>query len=194
VTVTEVEPDERHVLREAGLVVAIGVVLLAVVAAVALPRLDAWRHRHDLTADFDPEPPHGGFRTDGSYRLYSPGNTRFAIHAGSDMNVVEADGHDVPAVLEDVDEVAWVADDVLVAFGQGLQGDYEGLAVVDLGAETVEQVDRNGQTDTGFSPVRIAADGQVVACDWGYDQAASAPQCGTRRYLIDPATAELHPA
>ncbi len=153
---------------------------------------DLWQGRHDIAADWEPATPPG--QPIGTGRTASPDGSRFAVRSQGEMLLVEA-AHRTPiADLGDVSEVAWVSEDVLVAFGSSIRGDFEGLAVVDLADRTVEQVDTDGRTDDAFSPISVADDGLVEVCSMVLGPGASAATCGPDRFLLDPATASLAPA
>ena len=155
---------------------------------------DLWQGRHDIAVTWDPEPTaERTFRAPGSHRSLSPEETRFVVRSQGRLLLFDAD-EKLLADLGEVDEVAWVSEDVLVAFGQGFTGDFEGLAVIDLADQSVEQVDTGGRTDDAFSPVAVTDDSLVEVCSMVYDSASSNAHCTPDRFLIDPATAGLSPA
>ena len=154
-----------------------------------------WEGRHDVAVDWDPVADDDRpYEPLAPRRTASPEGTRFVVNSQGRLLIVDAADEDVLGDMGDVDEVAWVSEDVLVAFGQGTFGGFEGLAVVDIADRSVEQVDVDGRTDEGFSPVAVTEDGQVEVCEWIYDGDASSAACGPDRFLIDPTTAELTPA
>lgn len=154
-----------------------------------------WEGRHDIAVDWDPVADEGRpYEPLAPRRTASPDGTRFVVNSQGRLLIAATEDESVLADMGDVDEVAWVTDDVLVVFGQRTFGGFEGLAVVDVADRTVEQIDTGGRTDEGFSPVAVTDDGLVEACEWVYDSDASSAACGPDRFLIEPATAELTPA
>ena len=119
---------------------------------------------------------------------WSPGGTWQALEAGEDVVLVGPQS----VRLEEVDEVAWLTDDRLVAFGRSGPMDmgFDGLAVVDLDDEDVDQVDLGFDPDAPFAPTRLRPDGRLGVCTLVYDQTASAPTCA-ERYVLDPDEARL---
>ena len=126
---------------------------------------DLWQSRHDIAVDWDPVADEDRpYEPLAPRRTASPDGTRFVVNSQGRLLIAEAEDESVIADMGDVDEVAWVSEDVLVAFGQGTFGGFEGLAVVDLADRSVEQVDTDGRTDEGFSPVSVTDDGQIEVC------------------------------
>lgn len=154
-----------------------------------------WQGRHDVAVDWDPVA-----EADRPYeplaprRTASPDGTRFVVNSQGRLLIADTGDESVLADMGDVDEVAWVSEDILVAFGGSTRGDFEGLAVVDIADRSVEQVDTDGRNDDAFSPVALTADGLVEVCSMILEQGASSAACGPDRFLIDPATASLAPA
>lgn len=156
---------------------------------------DLWQSRHDVAVDWDPVAEEDRpYEPLAPRRTASPDGSHFVVNSQGRLLIAATEDESVIADMGDVDEVAWVSDDVLVVFGQGTVGGFEGLAVVAIADRSVEQVDTDGRSEEGFSPVSVTDDGHVEVCEWLYDSDASSASCGPDRFLIDPATAELTPA
>ena len=127
------------------------------------------------------------------HREYAPNRSMFAASDHGRMLVFSTARGDVLADLGDIEEVTWITTGRLVAFGQGLQGGFDGLAIVDLHDRTVEQVDTHGRDEGGFRPLTDAAnDGTVEVCQLAYDAVASAPRCvGDETWDLDTTAADL---
>lgn len=188
---TVVEDREPTLARDLGLTLVLLAVLFGAVGVVGLRVLDRWHHRDDLGVDFDPEQPAVDV-TQRFFRLRNPSETRFTAHLDSHLVVDAADGTVLTDLGADVDEVAWVDDDRLIAFGQSNGGGFEGLAVVDLADRSVDQVDRNGHSGHGYHPVRLTDDGDLLVCEWLRPDPSGTATCG-KHFLLDPDIAELKP-
>ena len=180
------------------LLISLGVLAVVFVAIAWFTFLflrGLWEGRHDVAVDWEPVADDDRpYEPLAPRRTASPEGTRFVVNSQGRLLIADTEDESVIADMGDVDEVAWVSEDVLVVFGQGTFGGFEGLAVVDIADRSVEQVDTDGRTDEGFSPVSVTDDGRVEVCEWIYDSAASSASCGPDRYLVDPTTAELTPA
>jgi hypothetical protein len=151
-----------------------------------------WDGRHDIAVDWDAETPE-----DMSVNPVSEGDGAqpySGARVTDRMLVVDLAERRVVADLGDVDEIRWISDDVLVAFGSTIRGDFEGLAVVNITDQSVEQVDVGGRSDTAFSAVALTDDGRLEVCSMILEPGASSATCGPEHFVLDPATAELTPA
>lgn len=148
-----------------------------------------WDGRHDIAVDWDPGTPSDMSVTpesdDGAALPY------IGLRDADQMVIFDLADQQVVADLGDVDEIRWLSDDVLVAFAHSGSGDFEGLAAVDLGEQTVEQVDTGGQADRGFTFSAFAPEGLLV-CTLPAENSSNA--CGPDRFLLDPTSASLSPA
>jgi len=151
---------------------------------------DLWDGRHDIAVDWEPGIPAG--QPFGTGRIPTPEGSRFAVRSEGRILLLDTPDRTPIADIGDVAEVAWVTEDVLVAFGSSIRGDFEGLAVIDVSDQSVTQVDTGGR-DSAFSPVAVTDDGLLEVCSMIEDLLDPAT-CGPNRFLIDPATAELTPA
>jgi hypothetical protein len=82
---------------------------------------------------------------------------------------------------------------VTAALGSSIRGDFEGLAVVDIADQSVDQVDTGGRTGSAFGPVSVTDDGLVEVCSMVLESGSSSATCDPARFVIDPGTAELSP-
>jgi hypothetical protein len=165
--------------------------LLVVAAAAGLQLWSWWDRSDDVAVDFDPEAPVEPLRGSVSAWPESPDGRLVARLYGDRTFVVEAAGPEVFADLGEVGSTIFVSDDVLVAFSDDRFGVPEGAAVIDLGSQSVDQVDDLADADGPLHAMRVRDDGRVVVCEWGYHDDASAETCGTERFLLNPENAEL---
>jgi hypothetical protein len=177
--------------RDLGIAAAVLFVLLVVVGLLSLRLWDWWRYRGEISVDFDPEGPSG--LPPGSFQGWArnPDGSLAAASVNGKTFVVDTRTGDAVADLGDLEATIFVGDEVLVAFGREVWGPGDGLAVVDLAHESVDQVEERGGAEGGLYPVRLRSDGQVLVCQWfdnGSDQV-----CEPGRWFLDPDAGTLEP-
>ena len=175
--------------RERAVFAAMVLVLLGGSLYAGYRVRDWWLYRGEIAVDFDPDAPDVISRLPLAGFDQSPSGALAIVIKEDRSYVVETATHDVRAALGDVEAAAFVTDDVLVAFGGELMGPHEGMAVVDLVDESVDQVDDVAGTNSAVQPIRVTDHGLVVACEW--HDASSDQWCEPERYLLDFETAEL---
>jgi hypothetical protein len=175
--------------RDLGLLAGLGVVLAAVLAVAGLRAWDWWRYQGEIHVDFEPHAPTAAARGSLTGFPHSPDGSLAAVRYGDRTDVVDAATEAPVADLGEVVDTIFVTDAVLVAFGEDVPGPHDGIAVIDLDDQTVDQVDDRAGAEGELQARRVTDEGRVVACE--LVPTDSSEVCGAERYLIDPEAGEL---